>query len=389
MVAAVAGGVPVKGPPSCQRCGCLRGSRHLRNRPTMAVHLNIPLRFPLRSTIRQPINRRSIAASTPLLPAKATEGAGAVLVLRPQCCTVAAAVVSHEQFRTITTTTAAVLLLRTPIGTVADVTTAVLRRGQRDITAGAAAATAGRKLQDISSGAMTRFRATENGGKRTTEIPFILVASALSCKYDTVSSVAFLLHNSMVAAIRGSRRPWWYVMTGAAAARRLSNWHRFIVVIAVSVVIVGITAVGSIAAAIAIRACRDTIAAAASRGSGEGGSRGDGGGYRGGKDVSMRSRLVSNAVTHPMAVLATGAADPFESRRCPADPGHVTLSPLPSTVGHQAVGRERRFLLRPPSGVGTAVKCPPGTKIRRQRFWRRTGLLLLLLAVEVIVASTA
>ena len=28
-------------------------------------------------------------------------------------------------------------------------------------------------------------------------------------------------------------------------------------------------------------------------------------------------------------------------------------------------------------------------KIRRQRFWRRTGLLLLLLAVEVMVASTA
>ena len=178
-------------------------------------------------------------------------------------------------------------------------------------------------------------------------------------------------------------------MTGAAAARRLSNWHRFIVVIAVSVVIVGITAVGSIAAAIAIRACRDTIATAASRGSGEGGSRGDGGGYRGGKDVSVRSRFVSNAVTHPMAVLATGAADPFESRRCPADPGHVALSPAPFTVGHQAVGRERRFLLRPPSGVGTAVKCPPETKIRRQRFWRRTGLLLLLLAVEAMVASTA
>ena len=355
----------------------------------MAVYLNIPLHLPLRNTIRQPINRRSIATSTSLLPAKATEGAGAVLVLRPQCCTAAAAVVSHERFRTITTNTAAVLLLRTPIGTVAVVTTAVLRRGQRDITAGAAAATAGWKLQYISSGAMTRFRATENGGKRTTEIPFILVAPALSRKYDTVSSVACLLHSSMVAAIRGSRRPWWYVMTGAAAARRLSNWHRFIVVIAVSVVIVGITAVGFIATAIAIRACRDTIATAASRGSGEGGSRGDGGGYRGGKNVSVRSRLVSNAVTHPVAVLATGAADPFESRRCPADPGHVALSPAPFTVGHQAVGRERRFLLRPPSGVGTAVKCPPETKIRRQRFWRRTGLLLLLLAVEVMVASTA
>ena len=127
-------------------------------------------------------------------------------------------------------------------------------------------------------------------------------------------------------------------MTGAAAARRLSNWHRFIVVIAVSVVIVGITAVGSIAAAIAIRACRDTIATAASRGSGEGGSRVDGGGYRGGKDVSMRSRLVSNEVTHPMAVLATGAADPFESRRCPADPGPLPFRPHHSQWGTKPLG---------------------------------------------------
>ena len=178
-------------------------------------------------------------------------------------------------------------------------------------------------------------------------------------------------------------------MTGAATARRLSNWHRFIVGIAVSVVIVGTTAVGSIAAAIAIRACRDTIAAAASRGSREGGSRGGGRGYRGGNDVSVRGRLVSNAVTHPMAVLATDAANPFESRRCPTDLGHVALSPAPFTVGHQAVGRGRRFLLRPPSGVGTTVKWPPEIKIRRQRFWWRTGLLLLLLAVEVMVASTA
>ena len=220
MVAAVAGGVPVKDPPpSCQRCGCLRGSRHLRSRPTMAVHPNTPLRLPLRNAILQPIHRRSIVSSAPLLPAKATEGAGAVLLLQPQSCTVAAAAVSHEQFRTITTTTAAVLLLRTPIGTVAVVTTAVLRRGSRDITAGAAAATAAWKLLDISSGTMTRFRATKNGGKRTTEIPFILVASVLSRKGDTVSSVACVLHSSMVAAIRGSRRPWWYVMTGAAAAR--------------------------------------------------------------------------------------------------------------------------------------------------------------------------
>ena len=130
-----------------------------------------------------------------------------MLLLRPQCCTVAAAVVSHERFRTITKTTAAVLLLRTPIGTVAVVTTAVLRRGPWDITAGATAATAGWKLQDISSGAMTRFRATENGGKRTTEISFILMAPVLSRKGDTVSSVACLLHSSMVAAIRGSRWP--------------------------------------------------------------------------------------------------------------------------------------------------------------------------------------
>ena len=211
-------------------------------------------------------------------------------------------------------------------------------------------------------------------------------------------------------------------MTGAAATRRLSNWHRFIAGTAVSAVIVGTTAVGAIAvatiattiavgatavgtiaiviaigttaleiiaAAIAIRACRDIIAAVANRGSGEGGSRGGGGGYRGGNDVSVWGRLVPNAATHPMAVLATGAADTFESRRCPGDPGHVALSPATFTVGHRSVGRGRRFLLRPPSGVGTAVEWPPETKIRLQRFWRRTGRLLLLLAVKVMVASTA
>ena len=109
----------------------------------------------------------------------------------------------------------------------------------------------------------------------------------------------------------------------------------------------------------------------------------------GSNDVSVRGRLVSNAVTHPMAVLATGAAGPFESRRSPADSGHVALSFEPFTVGHRAVGRWRRFLLGPPSGVGTAVEWPPETKIRRQRFWRRTGVLLLLVAVDVMVASTA
>ena len=130
-----------------------------------------------------------------------------MLLLRPQSCTVPAAVVSHERFRTITTTTAVVLLLRILIGTVAVVTTAVLRQGPRDITAGATAATASWKLQDISSGAMTRFRATKNGGKRTAEISFTLVARVLSREGDTVSSVACLLHSSMVAAIRVSRRP--------------------------------------------------------------------------------------------------------------------------------------------------------------------------------------
>ena len=94
----------------------------------MAVHLNIPLCLPLRNAICQPIHRRSIAASAPLLPVKATEGAGGVRLLRSQYCTVAAAVVLHERFRTTTTTTAAVLLLRTPIGTVAVIATAVLRR---------------------------------------------------------------------------------------------------------------------------------------------------------------------------------------------------------------------------------------------------------------------
>ena len=105
--------------------------------------------------------------------------------------------------------------------------------------------------------------------------------------------------------------------------------------------------------------------------------------------MSVRGRLVLNAVTHPMAALATGVADPFESRLCPADPGHVALSPAPFTVGHRAIGRGWRFLLRPPSRVRTPVEWPPESKTRRQRFWRLTGLLLLVLAVEVIVASTA
>ena len=60
----------------------------------LVVHASIPLRLPLRNAIRQPtIHRRSIAANDPLLPDKATEGAGGLLLQRPQCCTVAAAVV--------------------------------------------------------------------------------------------------------------------------------------------------------------------------------------------------------------------------------------------------------------------------------------------------------
>ena len=89
---------------------------YLRLRPLsllLVVHANVPLRLLLRNAIRQStIHRRSIAASAPLLPAKATEGAGALLLLRPQYCTVAAAVVSREQFRAITMTTAAVLLYK-------------------------------------------------------------------------------------------------------------------------------------------------------------------------------------------------------------------------------------------------------------------------------------
>ena len=141
---------------------------YLRRRPLsllLVVHANIPLRLPLRNAIRQStIHRRSIAASAPLLPAKATEGAGALLLLRPeyctiaaavvplrnairqsivhrrsiaaiaplllarategagallllrpQYCTVAAALVSHERFRTITMTPASVLLYKCPL----------------------------------------------------------------------------------------------------------------------------------------------------------------------------------------------------------------------------------------------------------------------------------
>ena len=104
MVAAVAGGVPVKGAPLVPTVRLPPGSGHLGNRSTMTVYLrrrplllcsivytNIPLRLPLRNVIRKSsIHRRSIVASVPLLPVKAREGAGAWLLLRR--CTVAAVV---------------------------------------------------------------------------------------------------------------------------------------------------------------------------------------------------------------------------------------------------------------------------------------------------------
>ena len=153
---------------------------YVRRRPLLlcsVVHANIPLHLPLRNVIRKSsIHRRStvasvplvqnkaregawgwllrrrctvaavvpllpdkarggawgwlllrrctVAAVVPLVPDKAREGAWGWLLLRRQCCTVAAAIASYERFRTITPTIT------------------VLRRGARDIIAGAAAATA-------------------------------------------------------------------------------------------------------------------------------------------------------------------------------------------------------------------------------------------------------
>ena len=54
----------------------------------------------------------TVAAVIPLLPAKTGEGAGGWLLLRRQYCTVAAAVVSHERFRTIRMTSASVMLYK-------------------------------------------------------------------------------------------------------------------------------------------------------------------------------------------------------------------------------------------------------------------------------------
>ena len=105
---------------------------YLRRRPLsllLVVHANIPLRLPLPNAIRQStIQRRSIVASVPLVQTEATEGAWSWLLLR-KCRTVPRATIGA----------ASVLLLRTLVGTVAVVATAVLRRGPRDIIAGAAA----------------------------------------------------------------------------------------------------------------------------------------------------------------------------------------------------------------------------------------------------------
>ena len=104
MVAAVAGGVPVKGAPFVPTVRLPPGVRTPRNRSTMIVNLrrrplllcsivytNLPLRLPPRSIIRKSsIHRRSIVGSVPLLPAKPREGAGAWLLLRR--CTVAAVI---------------------------------------------------------------------------------------------------------------------------------------------------------------------------------------------------------------------------------------------------------------------------------------------------------
>ena len=137
----------------------------------------------------------------PVTAASAGAAAVATVLYRRRRGSVARTV-SYDNYDYLCRTAAA-----DPIGTVAFVATAVLGQGPRDITAGATAATAGWKLQGISSEAMTRFRATENGVKRTTEIPFTLVAPVLSRKGDTVFSVACLLHSSMVAAIRCSQWP--------------------------------------------------------------------------------------------------------------------------------------------------------------------------------------
>ena len=104
MVAAVPGGLPVKGAPRVSTVRLPPGFRtprekvhrevYIRRRPLLlrsVVHTNIPLRLPLRNVIRKSsIHRRSTVASVPLVPAKAREGAGAWLLLRR--CTVAAVV---------------------------------------------------------------------------------------------------------------------------------------------------------------------------------------------------------------------------------------------------------------------------------------------------------
>ena len=80
---------------------------YLRRRPLsllLVVHANILLRLPLLNAIRQStIHRRSIAASGPLLPAKATEEGGglaaaaATMLYRRRRCSVTRTV-SHDNY---------------------------------------------------------------------------------------------------------------------------------------------------------------------------------------------------------------------------------------------------------------------------------------------------
>ena len=207
MVAAIAGGVPVKG---ALLLLTMRLSPGVQT-PKKQAHHGSPSQHPAALApaqcyllVHSPAVHRGKRPSAPSQSYRrgGSHAAAAATVLYRRRRGSVARTISHDNYDYRCRTAAA-----DPYGTVAFVTAAVMRRGPRDITAGVAAATAGWKLQDISSGAMTRFRATENGGKRTTEIPFILMAPVVSRKGDTVSSVACLLHGSMVAAIRAYRRP--------------------------------------------------------------------------------------------------------------------------------------------------------------------------------------
>ena len=107
MIAAVAGGVPVKG---ARLLPTMRFPPGVRTPQKQVHHDNLPPSKAVVPPLGRPHQHRAAlapaqcyslvhhspavhCASAPLLPAKATEGAGALLLLRPQCCIVAAAVV--------------------------------------------------------------------------------------------------------------------------------------------------------------------------------------------------------------------------------------------------------------------------------------------------------